>query len=113
MQTRNHSATADAPSIDTVFRLLRDPRRRYVAALLSERDGPVALTDLAEAVADWETDSDESSPRTDAVALDLHHRHLPALADAGVVAYDVEAETAAPDRTEPVAPFLPASECPP
>ena len=74
---------------DERYELLAAERRRLAVDVLSERDTPVALDDLAAAVAARETT--ESDPGADAVnrtAISLHHVHLPRLADAGVVEYD-------------------------
>lgn len=116
MQSQNYSQSADAQSIDTVFRLLRDRRRRYVVALLSKRDAEISLTELAERVVSWESEADpEGVPaaRTEEMAVALHHTHLPKLARAGVVEYDGEAETVAPGRVERLAGFLSAADAAP
>lgn len=98
--TDTHTHSTDAQSLDTVFALLRDRRRRAALHVLAARTAPVALADLAAAVAARE------AADADAVAEALHHVHLPKLADAGVVDYDEADRIAALARTEDVAPFL-------
>ncbi|WP_202614413.1 DUF7344 domain-containing protein [Halostella litorea] len=78
------------PSLDTVFDLLSDRRRRYALYHLVEA-GPttVEYTSLAERVADWEADGDEASAdRVETVAADLYHSHLPKLDAENVVDFD-------------------------
>lgn len=70
----------------TVWDLLADSlRRRTLRALraLDADKGRVALADLAERVADERP--------ADAVAVQLHHNHLPKLASYGLVTYDARA----------------------
>ncbi|WP_415378963.1 hypothetical protein [Halosimplex sp. TS25] len=71
------------------YDLLADGRRRLALAELAERAAPVALGDLAEAVAARE--EDDASPPVGAVervAVSLHHVHLPRVEDHGVIDYD-------------------------
>lgn len=75
-------------SLDTIFELLVSSRRRSALYVLYRSDGPVALSDLVAEVASMEDVAPER------IATALHQVHLPKLADAGVVEYDTEAETA-------------------
>jgi len=72
---------------------LTDVRRRYVLYYLRERDG-VDLTTLARVVSGWigaESDAGlTTSADHDRLELELHHTHLPALDDAGLLDYDAE-----------------------
>lgn len=80
-------------SIDAVFDLLAHDARRAAVACLTSRNRPVALADLAADVADRTSDRPRSERSTEAVSkiqTALHHVHLPKLADAGVVAYDLD-----------------------
>lgn len=74
-------------SLDTIFELLVSSRRRSALYVLYQADGPVALSDLVAEVASME----DAVPER--VGIALHQVHLPKLADAEVVDYDVEAET--------------------
>jgi hypothetical protein len=80
-------------SHDERFELLASERRRLALEVLSDRDTPLGLDDLATAVATRR--SDDLAPDSDAVertAVSLHHAHLPRLADANVIEYDTGAQ---------------------
>ncbi|UPW00800.1 hypothetical protein M0R88_01540 [Halorussus gelatinilyticus] len=74
-------------SLDATFDVLASERRRRVLYALHRRSGPVALSDLAEAVAASE------DAEIERVAASLHHVHLPKLATANVVEYDRETKS--------------------
>ncbi|WP_254767499.1 DUF7344 domain-containing protein [Salinilacihabitans rarus] len=77
---------------DDVFRVLRNRDRRYALYFLLEH-GTVALDELADVVVGWTnatTYGTASKRLRDGVYVDLTHRHLPAMADVGVVRYDHE-----------------------
>lgn len=78
------------PSLDTVFDLLSNRRRRYaIYHLVDESPGTVEYTALAEQVAVWEVaDEDPSESRIETVAADLYHSHLPKLDAENVVDFD-------------------------
>lgn len=82
-----HAASADLTDTDR-HRLLASGRRRALLEVLAERHPPTDLEGLAAAVA--ERDHGDRRRESDAsrVAIDLHHRHLPMLTEAGVVEYD-------------------------
>lgn len=101
MENKTRSLPGDAQSLDTVFELLSDSRRRYAVSFLAERGSNVSLTDLATEVASWEhqTESTEvPAERVDEIAVTLHHNHLPKLADANLLAYDTETKRVNPTR---------------
>lgn len=128
------------PSLDAVFELLADRRRRYALYHLAEvgEDRALDVEDVAARVAEWEREwdatgnpadatgggpestdstggkSDAADPtggpadatgaepgatdststdRRERVRLDLHHNHLPRLADAGLIDYDARTGT--------------------
>ncbi|QCJ47285.1 MULTISPECIES: DUF7344 domain-containing protein [Haloprofundus] len=84
----------DTFPLDAVFQVLCDPRRRYVLYHLQTCRYPATLSEVAEQVAAWEYEEDpERIPEevTEQVRADLHHSHLPKLADAGIVDYDADA----------------------
>lgn len=64
---------------------LADPLRTHVLFALATGAGPMSFDDLAVAVAAYEALRTEDSPTTDDVAVDLYHRHLPKLRDAGLL----------------------------
>ena len=78
------------PSIDEVFDLLADDCRRRVCLFLCRcKVEVVTLSDLVEAL---EPDGDEET--RERLKINLHHRHLPKLDEAGIVDYDPRSNTA-------------------
>jgi len=74
--------------------ILRNDRRRNVIKCLQDRGREVSLRDLAEHIAEIETD--ESPPPSnirDSVYVSLHQTHLPKLDDTGIVDYDSDRKT--------------------
>lgn len=107
------SPSSDEQSIDASWELLADSRRRIAVSVLAERESPVALVDLARDVAARENETDPRdvpADRVESVAVSLHHRHLPKLADHGVVTYDVERKAACIDQIDSVSQYVSASE---
>lgn len=85
------------PSLDSLFSALAEPRRRQVLAVTGERNGPTAVDELARSIARIEHERGPGEPPASSVAsvaATLHHVHLPALADADLLAYDDGARTA-------------------
>lgn len=81
--------TTPSLSIDTLFATLSDARRRYVIHYLLDReDGVADVGTLAERIAAWERATDRRDAPVEDVIVDLHHAHLPLLADVGLVEYD-------------------------
>lgn len=70
---------------DRRYRILADERRRAVLDIVESSEAAVSVRDLAAAVADR-----TGAPR-ESVVIDLHHVHLPMLADFDVLEYDSEA----------------------
>ncbi|MDS0299373.1 ArsR family transcriptional regulator [Halogeometricum sp. S1BR25-6] len=80
------------PTSDSVFRCLADERRRHILGYFRNSDDDTAsFDDLVDYVTEREGQS--SAPDREAVAIDLHHRHLPILADYGVIDFDDRAES--------------------
>jgi hypothetical protein len=78
------------PPIDEVFALLSNDCRRRVCLFLRRAGIEVAtLDDLVDALA-----SDASDEERERLAINLHHRHLPKLDEAGIVDYDPRSNTA-------------------
>jgi len=85
----------ESPSIDQVFRLLKNRRRRLVLAYLGQQGGPVALDELVEYVTVHERDEPESQPdarERRRTHVDLHHCHLPLMEDLGAIDFDESRE---------------------
>ena len=68
-------------------RLLAAERRRVALDVLASR-GPMSLEALAEGVVDRERQGDVTREAVGRVMTDLYHRHLPLMADLGVVEFD-------------------------
>jgi hypothetical protein len=78
------------PSIDDVFELLSNDRRRRVCLYLQRTGVEVAtLQNLVDALATGAGDEERER-----LAISLHHRHLPKLDQAGIVDYDPRSNTA-------------------
>ena len=85
------STATDDFSPTAMFELLASDHRRYALHYLSQKVGAVSVCDLAEQIAICE--ADPTYDRYERILTGLHHIHLPKLADANVVRYDVEQET--------------------
>lgn len=81
----------EAEGWDDVVACLADERRNTVLAVLDARGEPVERTELAREVAVREADGAASAEAVERLRAELHHVHLPRLAAAGLVEYDVEA----------------------
>ena len=108
-------ASTGTISIDEALRLLADRRRRQILIhLQASGDEAVSVDELAAAIADRASASGDG--HEDAVhrtAIELHHRHLPRLADADLVDFDATDATVSYRPDAPVEDLLrvvPASE---
>ena len=89
------------PSLDQVFDLLSNRRRRYALYYLYEQDDGVAtLDELTDHVVALESRDDDATVELGAseefavqVRTELQHVHLPKLEDAGVLEHDQRSET--------------------
>lgn len=81
--------TGHRDDIDAFFRVLARRERRTLLSALGEQDGAVRVSTLAETLAARRR---EAGCDVDAAAVEVRLRHsdLPALADAGLVAFDAE-----------------------
>ncbi|MCL9812844.1 DUF7344 domain-containing protein [Natranaeroarchaeum aerophilus] len=66
-------------------------RRRHALYYLTEQVGTISLHELSDALTVWEAVDGEHHHQR--IATGLYHRHLPKLADAGVLRYDPDADT--------------------
>jgi len=91
-ETGTDAAPAEPmPSLDVVFDVLRNRRRRLVLAALNEGDGGTTLGDLAERIAGIENDKPPESldsQERKRVYVGLYQSHLPKMDDAGAVRFD-------------------------
>jgi hypothetical protein len=104
----------DDVSMDRIFTVLGNERRRYALAYLSTRTGVVTMADLVERVAAWECGKHPKqlgSRERERVQVSMCHSHLPKLADASAIAYDGEQGTIERgDRFEQFAHYLCSDE---
>lgn len=80
----------DSLSLDTIYELLADERRRNAIAFLREHEA-LTLPDLADEIACREYDrpiTEIPEEKVLHVYSSLWHTHVPKLAEANVVAYD-------------------------
>lgn len=105
-----HDDCAESLTTDQAFDLLGDGTRRRALAALQATDGAISLDELAEATASRAEDvtpGELSADRWERTAASLHHCHLPKLADAGVVDYDiVENQVEPTDEVEALEPYF-------
>lgn len=82
-------------SLDTAFDVLADSKRRQVLEYLDFEDASASLDTLAKYVARRQTNpgcSAVSAETIDSMRTDLHHTHVPKLAQCGMVDYDEDAD---------------------
>ncbi|WP_207587890.1 DUF7344 domain-containing protein [Halomontanus rarus] len=84
---------AETPSLDLVFDLLADQRRRYALYYLYEStDGVATVDEIATHVVSLEDQSQVDDPQSHVITA-LRHVHLPKLEDAGVLEHDTRSQT--------------------
>jgi hypothetical protein len=103
--------TSNAGSIDsdlsatTIFELLTNERRQRALQYLTQAVGAVPISDLADQLTLLE--GDHIREQYERVCTSLVHVHLPKMADAGVVQYDLARETVNPQEAiEQITPYL-------
>lgn len=86
-------------TIDRLFEVLTDQRRRYVLYYVNEtEDAVVTMDELADQLCTWERDWDNRTAQPEGkhrenIRIDLHHVQLPQLADQGLIEYDTRSLT--------------------
>jgi len=84
-------AGADELSLDLIFEILKNERRREVIRYLRDHEKQVTLSDLAEHIAALENDTDVASitsSQRKRVYVGLYQCHLPKMADMGIVQFN-------------------------
>lgn len=79
------------PTLDDVFHILRNERRRNALFYLKHTDGIVDISDLSEQVAAWENDikpEELSSQERKRVYIALYQNHLPLMDKDDIINYD-------------------------
>lgn len=79
-------------SVDDLFALLADQQRRRLLVVLQEAETSVGLSALARKIAGDATGSDTEGEEW--IRINLHHCHIPGLAEAGLISYDEDQATA-------------------
>jgi hypothetical protein len=78
-------------SVDVIFEVLKNERRRRVIEYLQENEGPAELGSVAEHIAALENDKDEAAityAERKRVYVGLYQCHLPKMDDMGVVDFN-------------------------
>lgn len=103
----------ESKSLDALFDVLSNQRRRIALHCLKKHGTPLTLADLAEEVVVMEQDAPLTEiPVRDvrATYMSLYHRHVPKMRDAGVLQYDQKTDSVvladADDSLERFAGFL-------
>lgn len=88
----------DEARLDEWLSVLVDHRRRSVLRCLKRSRTPMALAELADEVARWETGEEPTAIRAERerIYVSLYHRHLPKLAEANLVSVDLDRERVSP-----------------
>ncbi|TYT61888.1 DUF7344 domain-containing protein [Natrialba swarupiae] len=93
-------STDTTPSLDVVFDLLSNHRRRYVLYFLYDRpDGVATLEEVTDNVVAFENREEGSELVSEIdrqkleIRTELQHVHVPKLEDSGVLEYDRRSET--------------------
>ncbi|WP_418279929.1 DUF7344 domain-containing protein [Halorubrum sp. DTA98] len=80
-------------SLDEVFSLFSEERRRYVLYYLEQVDGKVSIDELVKQIHEWETQSSHDSVPPDEyedIIISLEHNHLPKIEDATHIEFQRE-----------------------
>ena len=91
-------AVEATPSLDMIFEVLSNRRRRHALYYLYDQpDGVATIEELTAAVVagveESSTGREDVTERLDRIRTELHHVHLPKLEDVGVVERDQRSET--------------------
>lgn len=84
------------PSLDVVFDVLRNRRRRLVLKAIEDRDGSTTLSELAEHIGGIENDKSPqalNAQERKRVYVGLYQCHLPKMHDAGAIEFDKDRGT--------------------
>ncbi|ELY56263.1 hypothetical protein C491_14987 [Natronococcus amylolyticus DSM 10524] len=93
MGSENYTVSVSHRSDEILSSLSNTQRRRVMLYL--QQEGPASKSEIAHQLITWKYDShsDEISDKAvKRVKMNLHHKHLPELKDAGLVEYDRRSE---------------------
>ena len=80
---------------NSIFTGLGHPCRRKIVSIVTEMSGPITTDELAREIAtrsDRALPADGDSDPVESIRLELHHSHLPKLAEADLIEYDQDAK---------------------
>lgn len=83
-------------SLDGIFDLLSEERRRYTLYYLDQQTGPVSVDEVVTQVAEWQSEPGSVSipeDTFDRIEINLRHVDLPKASKATYVQYDPDAGT--------------------
>lgn len=107
---QERTSTANSLSLNTLFDLLSDHRRRAVLTQLTVHEHKQTVNDFAKEIAvqeQGEPITDVSGETLTQIHLSLHHTHIPKLAETPLVEYDEERKLVEPtEQLEELEPFL-------
>lgn len=93
---------------DAVLELCKDQHRRIVLGFLAENPQSMTMNDVTEAIVKHNHHAPRSAVSAKTITgiqNELHHVHLPKLADSGLIEYDAQRQRVEPagqfDRIEP------------
>ncbi|WP_436926706.1 DUF7344 domain-containing protein [Halosimplex amylolyticum] len=90
----SYESSEEGVSLDEVHHVLGRKRRRGVLSYLTDHPGePVPVDELVDIVVERERPGPGPATHRVRVETDLHHVHLPKLADTGIIEFDPVAET--------------------
>lgn len=95
---------ADGDRRDQLFGVLSHPHRRFVLDELLTVETPISVSELSTELLEGRGPApDDSGTERDAVEISLVHDHLPRMAEADLITYDVAEQTVTrTDRTDEV-----------
>lgn len=95
MARNSDSPASKSIPLSLVFRILTARRRRYILYYLRTHRRPVPLVELIDYLIAQEPDGEQVNSRTEKhkhLLTELHHAHIPLLADADVIKYDSDTD---------------------
>jgi len=99
--SHSYGSQREQLSIDKLHRILASERRRLILSYLATTSAETTgIDELINAVARREHPHRGPATYREHIEIDLHHVHLPKLADAGVIEYDPVSETVQYDGSE-------------
>jgi len=93
--------------INDIFAALSSPEQRYILTYLLRSDGEITITDLVDYAISRTDDSGSETEFRRRLTAELTHTHLPELAEAGFIEYNMERQLVRTSkRTSMIEPYL-------